>query len=56
LIDEGDPALGVPEYNGGLFDPEEHPFLEEHAVADAFLAMLTTNWHEFLIESGIGCR
>ena len=37
LIDEGDPDLGVPEYNGGLFDPEEHPFLEEHAIADAFL-------------------
>jgi len=37
LINEGDPDLGVPEYNGGLFDPEEHPFLEQHAIADAFL-------------------
>ena len=37
LIHEGDPDLGVPEYNGGLFDPEEHPFLEGHAIADAFL-------------------
>jgi len=37
LINEGDPDLGVPEYNGGLFDPEEHPFLENHAIADAFL-------------------
>ncbi|MBA7596796.1 hypothetical protein ES703_03786 [subsurface metagenome] len=37
LIDGGDPSLGVPEYNGGLFDLEEHPFLEEHAIADAFL-------------------
>jgi len=37
LINEGDRDLGVPEYNGGLFDPEEHPFLEEHSIADAFL-------------------
>jgi len=37
LINEGDPELGVPEYNGGLFDPKEHPFLEEHAIADVFL-------------------
>ena len=37
LINEGDPNLDVPEYNGGLFNPEEHPFLEKHAIADAFL-------------------
>ena len=37
LINTGDPSLGAPEYNGGLFGPEEHPFLEEHAIADAFL-------------------
>jgi hypothetical protein len=37
LINEGDPDIGVPEYNGGLFDPEEHPFLEKHAIADTFL-------------------
>ncbi len=37
LINAGDPGLGVPEYNGGLFDSEEHPFLEERAIADAFL-------------------
>jgi len=37
LINEGDRDLGVPEYNGGLFDPKEHPFLEQHAIADAFL-------------------
>jgi len=37
LINTGDPSLGVPEYNGGLFALEEHPFLEGHAIADAFL-------------------
>jgi len=37
LINTGDPGLGIPEYNGGLFELEEHPFLEEHAIADAHL-------------------
>ena len=37
LINTGDPDLGIPEYNGGLFNPEEHPFLEGQAIADAFL-------------------
>jgi len=29
--------LGVPRYNGGLFDPEQHPFLERYAVGDRAL-------------------
>ena len=37
LISNGDPKLGVPEYNGGLFDPVEHPFLEKQAIPDAYL-------------------
>jgi len=37
LINNGDPKLGVPEYNGGLFDPIEHPFLEEQVICDAYL-------------------
>ena len=36
LISRGDSKLGVPEYNGGLFDPTEHPFLERNAIPDAF--------------------
>jgi hypothetical protein len=31
-------AVGVPVYNGGLFDPEKHPWLEDHYVADPELA------------------
>jgi len=45
LINEGSEKLGiysktmyVPPYNGGLFDPEKHPFLEKHRVADINLA------------------
>jgi type I restriction-modification system DNA methylase subunit len=37
LINNGDPKLGIPEYNGGLFDPTEHPFLEAQAISDAYL-------------------
>ncbi|MFH1085062.1 MAG: hypothetical protein V1772_04800, partial [Chloroflexota bacterium] len=34
-IDGGNPDMGVPAYNGGLFAPKEHPFLERYAVGDA---------------------
>jgi hypothetical protein len=35
-------ALGVPRYNGGLFDPERFPFLEHKRVADAYLSRVLT--------------
>ena len=39
LVDEGAPDLGLAEgYDGGLFETAQHPFLEEHAVPDAWLA------------------
>jgi len=37
LIDQGDPAAGVPAYNGGLFDPGRRPFLTEHRVRNDYL-------------------
>ena len=37
IIDKGSPPLSVATFNGGLFDPARHPFLEEHAVGDAHL-------------------
>ncbi|CAN5624756.1 class I SAM-dependent DNA methyltransferase [soil metagenome] len=36
-IDKGNPPLSVATFNGGLFDPARHPFLEEYAVGDAHL-------------------
>ena len=33
-INEGNEQLGVPPYNGDLFDPEKHPFLEQHVAGD----------------------
>lgn len=38
FVDEGQDELDIPPYNGGLFDPEEHPFLEEYEVGDRHLA------------------
>jgi len=37
IINEGSPELGVPAYNGRLFDPGRYPFLEWHANCDAYL-------------------
>lgn len=39
-IDQGDPSLGIPRYNGGLFHPA-HPdnqFLEKHRLSDRVVA------------------
>lgn len=38
VIDRGHPGLGVPAYNGGLFDPAKHPFLDQHEMADQQVA------------------
>jgi len=47
LINRGTEGLGVeaetmdvPPYNGGLFDPEKHPFLEQHEVADKWVSQV----------------
>ncbi len=39
IIDRGSPPLSVATFNGGLFDPARHPFLENHAVGDARLQL-----------------
>ncbi len=38
LIDQGKESLGIPPYNGGLFDQDEHAFLTQHKVSDRHLA------------------
>jgi len=38
LVDEGEESLGVPAYNGGLFDADAHGFLADHEVADRYIA------------------
>lgn len=37
IIDVGSPPLHVATFNGGLFDPQRYPFLEQHSVGDAHL-------------------
>jgi len=37
IINDGDKSLGIPPYNGGLFNPQKHPFLENYSVPDKFL-------------------
>lgn len=38
LIDEGEKALGMPPYNGGLFNREKHEFLTDYKVSNRYLA------------------
>ena len=38
IIDSGDPALGLPPYNGGLFDRARTPLLAQIRVPDATMA------------------
>jgi len=38
MIDGGDTALGIPPYNGGLFDESRHPELGHWRIGDAYLA------------------
>ena len=37
IINEGDKPLNVPPYNGGLFDPNSHSFLENFSIPDKYL-------------------
>ena len=39
-IKDGDPALGLPPYNGGLFDDDARPLLTRVTIPDATLAAL----------------
>ena len=43
IIDTGDPALGVAEYDGGLFSAHAHPYFENRSVPDNLLAIALDN-------------
>jgi len=38
IVNIGNSELGVPPYNGGLFDPRKHQFLEKYRVGDLYVA------------------
>jgi len=37
IVDKGDRSLKISAYNGGLFKPENHPFLENYSIPDKYL-------------------
>ena len=43
IIDEGDPSIGLPPYNGGLFASKAAPMLEEVRLPDAKVAPIIYN-------------
>ncbi|MBW1973685.1 MAG: N-6 DNA methylase, partial [Deltaproteobacteria bacterium] len=56
IINRGNDELDVPAYNGGLFDPEKHPFLENNKVGDSYIArvidLLTRSKDKAFIDYG----
>lgn len=40
LVNRGHRTYGVPAYNGGLFDPDAHPFLAEKRISDNYLSRI----------------
>ncbi len=40
LVNSGNRRYFVPAYNGGLFNPDQHPFLEENSLSDRYVAAI----------------
>ena len=40
VINSGNSELSVPSYNGGLFNPQKHHFLEKYRFGDSYLAKI----------------
>ena len=51
-IDKGDPTIGLPPYNGGLFAQQAAPILEQVRLSDAVLAPIIHNLSHTEGESG----
>ena len=51
-IDQGDPSIGLPPYNGGLFDAARTPLLREVRLADSVMANVIDRL-SFTLEDGI---
>ena len=51
-IDKGDPTIGLPPYNGGLFAQQAAPMLEQVRLSDAVLAPIIHNLSHTKGESG----
>ncbi len=51
-IDAGDPSIGLPPYNGGLFAPAAAPLLESNRLSDLVLAPIIYDLSHARSESG----
>jgi len=40
IVDRGHEGMGVPGYNGGLFNAQKYPFLEQHVLPDSYAGKL----------------
>ena len=56
IIDQGDPSLGLPPYNGGLFTPDAVPLLEQVRLPDATLAPIIYDLSHAPANGGSGRR
>ncbi|MFC7130554.1 Eco57I restriction-modification methylase domain-containing protein [Haloferax chudinovii] len=54
LVDAGEESLGIPPYNGGLFERESHEFLAEHEVANRYIAEVVYRLGTTHAEDGSG--
>ncbi len=51
-IDKGDPSIGLPPYNGGLFAPAAAPLLQSSRLSDALLAPIIYDLSHARSDSG----
>ena len=56
IIDQGDPSLGLPPYNGGLFARDVAPLLEQVRLSDATIAPIIYNLSHAPANGGAGRR
>ena len=56
IIDQGDPSIGLPPYNGGLFASEAAPLLERVRLADATIAPIIYDLSHARESGGSGRR
>ena len=56
LVDQGDPSIGLPPYNGGLFGSAAAPLLEQVRLSDATIAPILYDLSHAKEPSGSGRR
>ena len=52
LLDRGDPSIGLPPYNGGLFAPDSAPLLQSVSLSDAIVAPIIYDLSHTSVKQG----